>query len=267
PPPPIAAVATPGFAGGVLPNNPLAGYPSQPPDPPPVVPAQRGDPDDPFPLGAKKGEFIVISPKKDTGPTAVANPPIPNGTVSPMVDRVAAAPPPLPRPLVGPEPGSVMKVEADPDREFARLVRLGREAFAAEEYGRAVGLFDQAAKVKPADPLPQFLKAQSQVAAGHYAEAVAAVREGMKLAPDWPASGFRPRDLYGTTPDRFDVHITALRKALAENPGDPTLQFLLGYELWFGGNRAEATELFRAADRGAKGNPLIGRFLKEAGEK
>ena len=163
-----------------------------------------------------------------------------------------------------PEPGNVEKPEADPDREFARLVRLAREAFAAGEYGRAVGFLDRAAAIKPADPLPHFLKAQALVATGQYAEAVAAIRDGMRLAPDWPAGGFRPRELYGANPGRFDADVAALRQALADNPGEPSLQFLLGYQLWFGGNRAEAVELFRAADRGAKGNPLVGRFLKEA---
>jgi hypothetical protein len=242
-------------------------YPAGPPvvvrDPPPAPP--RGNPDG-GPPGARPGQFIVISPKKDV-PATAGNPMIPEGTITPAVEKVMT-PAPAARfdPSTAAQTGNVEKSEADPDREFARLMKLAREAFAGEEYGRAVGFLDRAAKAKPADALPHFLKAQALVATGQYAEAVDAIRDGMRLAPDWPGGGFRPRELYGANPGRFDAHLAALRAALAENPGAAGLQFLLGYELWFGGNRAEATELFAAAGRGAKNNPLVARFLKEAGK-
>lgn len=230
--------------------------------PPPVVVASNpsGGADPIGPPGAKPGQFLVINPKKDVQ-QASANPMIPEGTIVPAVDKVMV-PKPMPRfdPAAGPPMGNVEKPEANPEREFARLMKLARDAFAAEEYGRAVGNLDRAAKVKPTDAMPHFLKAQSHLAAGQYAEALDAIRIGMKLNPNWPTSGYRPRDFYGTNPDRFNVHLAALRTALAENVGDPSLQFLLGYELWFGGNRAEAVELFRAAKR----EPLAARFLKDA---
>src|SRR5438093_354088 len=62
------------------------------------------------------------------------------------------------------------KPEADPAAEAARLVRRAREAFAAEQYGRAVERLDAAIAARPDDPLPYFLKAQAQFAAGQYAD-------------------------------------------------------------------------------------------------
>ena len=261
--PPVVVIVNNGFSGGALPNNPFANAPN---DPPAVVPVANNVPNNAPPLGAQTGQFVMITPKpKATNPSAPA---IPNGTTLPMITQVVPPVPLVPLPIFDPfannNPGNIERPEADEDREFARLMKLAGETFEAGEYGRCVGFVERAIKVKPTDAMPLFVKAQCLFATGQYGDAVDAIRDGTKLAPDWPAGGFRPRDAYGTSPDKFDDHIAALRKALAENPGEPVLQFLLGYELWFSGKHDEATELFRAAARGAPGNVLIGRFLKEA---
>lgn len=253
-PPLIIVVANPNLNGGVVPIGP----PVVQHDPP------RGNPEG-GPPGAKPGQFIVITPKKDVQ-QAAANPMIPDGAIVPAAEKVMAPEPQrLPRfdPFAGPPMGNIEKREADPQREFARLLKLAQQAFAEEEYGRAIDFLDRAANARPADALPHFLKAQSYIAAGQYAEALDAIRSGMKLNPDWPTAGIRPRDLYAVHPERFDGHVAALRLALAENPGDSSLQFLLGYELWFSGKRDEAIELFRAAQR----EPLAAQFLKHAAKR
>jgi Flp pilus assembly protein TadD len=112
--------------------------------------------------------------------------------------------------------------------------------------------------------VPHFLKAQARFAAGQYADAVAGIREGVKLAPDWPAGEFKPRELYGASPERFDAHLAELRQAVRDNPADPALAFLLGYQLWFAGERAEAVKLFRDAAKRGRDGTVIERFLREA---
>ena len=44
----------------------------------------------------------------------------------------------------------------DPDAEYARLLGLGRDAFANLEYGRAADRFRQAAVLTPNQAMPQF---------------------------------------------------------------------------------------------------------------
>lgn len=235
--------------------------------PPPIPPAEpeAKNAGNPLPPNAKPGDYLVITPKGAAQfaggvPVPLKAPPPPAGAAVP--NRPAFDPFAAPA-----NPGNVEKVEADPTAECARLVRLARGAFAGEEYGRAVDQLNRAIKAKPAEPLPYFLKAQVRFAAGEYADAVAAIRDGMKIAPDWPASGFRPRELYGDQPEKFDLHLAELRKAVAANPDEPTLEFLLGYELWFTGDRPAAVKLFRTATKRLKDNGIVERFLLEADGK
>lgn len=250
--PPVIVVPPPIILAGGLPNNPLAGNPF-PIDPAPAPAVQAN----PVPPGARPGEFLVISPRRN-----VAQP----GEVQPKLERVVPPAPPPPRvdPFAPPRDGNVERVEADPTKESARLVQLARKAFADGEYGRAAVQFDRAIRANKEESLPHFLKAQARFATGQYSDAVAAIRLGMRLAPDWPTSGFRPKDLYGVNAERFDAHLAALRRALADHPNQAALEFLLGYELWFTGDRPAATVLFRAAAKHSPGNPMIERFLREA---
>jgi Flp pilus assembly protein TadD len=137
--------------------------------------------------------------------------------------------------------------EADPKKEAARLAKLGRDSFAAGDYGRAAEHFDRAATADPGDATLSFLRAQAKFAAGQFAEAVASIRRGLALDPKWPGRAFDPKELYGDKPEKFALHLLALKKALAENPNQATLEFLLGYELWFAGDKPGAEKLFRAA--------------------
>ena len=113
----------------------------------------------------------------------------------------------------------------------------------------------------PASPRLHFLLAQARTARGDYAGAVAAIRDGMRRAPDWPAQKFDPRALYGPDAARFDAHLAELQRACALDPADPTVGFLLGYHLWFLGEKAEAVKLFRRAAKQVKDGVVIERFL------
>jgi hypothetical protein len=187
-----------------------------------------------------KGNFLVIAPGK----------PIPDAAKVAKVERPR---PPGPMVVFDPfrPPAKVPAEvrEADPRKEAARLAKLGRDSFAAGDYGRAAEHFDRASTADPGDAALAFFHAQAKFAAGQFAEAVASIRRGLALDPKWPGTAFDPKELYGGKPEKFVLHLLALKKALAENPNEATLEFLLGYELWFGGDKPEAEKLFRAAEK------------------
>lgn len=244
-------------------------------------PAPAGNPGN-RPTGASPDDYIIISPKGQYPPppakSATSPKPAPaKGTITPKIDRVAPRPqrPDRPQvPRIGFDPfakrraqeGKTDTPEAVPAAEAARQLKQAGKAFAAEEYGAAVEHLDRAIRAKPDSPLPHFVKGQAEFATGQYDEAVASIRDGLKLDPNWPASGFKPKGMYGDQPTRFDTQLAELRKARAENPTEPALQFLLAYELWFGGDRVEAAKLFRDLAGRVKDTAPIDSFLK-AGEK
>lgn len=195
-----------------------------------------------LPAGARPADWVVIAPKKEE--------------TIPPVNRVAAVPRPGVAAAVIPfDPFravaavKVEPVEADPKKEAVRLLALGRAAFESGEFGRAAEHFARAISADDKNAGAQFLRAQALFAAGKYADAVSALRAGLALDPKWPESKFDPIALYGTHRDRFDAQLAALKKAVADNPGVPELEFLLGYELWFTGAKADANVLFRAAEK------------------
>jgi len=197
----------------------------------------------PAPVG---GNFVVIEPKRDFPPP---------GAIFPDVARVAAPPPPLLKPEFKfdpfAEPLVVMaeKADADPAKEVARLLKLGREAFAVGEYGKASDRFEQAIAADAKVAEPHFLKAQAAFASGAYGDAVASIRAGLALDPALPGGAFDPKEPYGANAAAFAGHLAQLRKVIAVNPGEATLEFLLGYELWFIGEKVEAKKWFAVAEK------------------
>jgi hypothetical protein len=199
----------------------------------------------PLPLPGNRGDFLVIAPKKDFPPP---------GKILPEVDRVAPGRPPLlppPKfdPFAVPPVAKIDPPDPDPVKEALRLLKLGRESFAAGEYGKAGDLFDRAAGANPKAAGPRFLRAQAAFAAGSYADAVTAIRAGLLIDPAWPAGTFDPKEPYGVNPGAFAAHLAELRKVAAANPGEAALEFLLGYQLWFVGEKVEARKWFGAAEK------------------
>jgi tetratricopeptide (TPR) repeat protein len=220
-------------------------------------------PDPPLPGGAPAGGFRPVRPEdraraaKPVPPEPPPEQPKPPDKPKPPEDvkppRKPDQAPELPRP---PRP------EAEPRAENARLVALGRAAFASLEYGRAAQRFRQATQEAPREPLAHFLLAQALVALGKYREAVDAIHAGMELRPDWPAAHFPPLELYGANVADWPAHLRRLEDTLKRHPDDPVLLFLYGYELWFDGRREEAEGLFRRARPGAADPSVIDRFLR-----
>jgi len=215
-----------------------------PPPPPPIIfylpPLEAPPPHVEDPIAAaridgavKRGDLLVVKPRKNE------------------VRPVEFIPPPA--------------LEPPPNEPVARsryLVDRARESFAEGEYGRAAERLQAAIALAPEVPLPYFLLAQVRMARGEYPEAVAAIRDGMRRAPDWPAAKFDPAGLY-PRPELFDPDLERLKAALAAKPDDPALLFLSGYQLWFLGDRKEAVKLFQRASARTKENAIIERFLLE----
>ena len=170
------------------------------------------------------------------------------------------------RPVV-PAPAADPPIPKDPKLAAVAHVAAAKAAFLVGQYGRAAERLNDATAAAPGDPLAYFLLAQVRTARGEYGEAVAAIRDGMTRAPDWPASGFRPREWYGPAAEAFDAHLGELRRASADRPADPALLFLLGYHLWFLGDKDDAAKLFREAAGRVRDGGVVERFLIEADGK
>lgn len=141
-------------------------------------------------------------------------------------------------------------------------LQQGQAAFDAGELGRATERFAAAAAADPKLGDAHFQQAQVRMARGQYAEAVDAIRAGMKAVPDWANKPFRTSDLYLAHPKRFAADVADLKAAAEANPGDSTLAFLYAHHLWFSGEKPAAVDLFRKLDGKVKDKELIAPFLK-----
>ena len=206
---------------------------------------------------ASRPERVPVGPEAPLPGVDVSVPrrPVRPGDAGP--ERKAEPPAKRPAPKA-PEPP-----REEPRDESGRLLQLGRAAFGGGEYGLAAQHFQQAAAADALAPTPQFMLAQALFALGKYRQAVAAIHTGMALMPGWPEAPFRPRrDLYLGKEDELDAHLQRLEKVVTEQPNNATFLFLLGYELWFDGRRAEALPWFQRARANAADPIYLDPFLK-----
>ena len=73
---------------------------------------------------------------------------------------------------------------------------------------------------------------------------------------------FRSKALYGK-PEQFEAQLAELRKATVANPTQASLQFLLAHQLWFSGERPEATKLFQDLAGRLKDPSAVEPFLRK----
>lgn len=175
----------------------------------------------------KNGEFVVFEPGKPLAKRA---------EVPPVV--VAAKP---------------------PDRN---PMQRGQAAFDAGELGRATEQFAAAVAADPKSGEAHFNLAQVRFARGQYAEAVDAIRTGMKNVPNWPEQRFRATDLYLTQPKRLAADVADLKAAVQAAPTDSTLSFLYAHHLWFSGEKAAAGEWFAKLKDRVKEKELVEAFTR-----
>jgi len=245
-------------AGGIVVganNNPNAWNPpaiaARQPDPAPVAVAKAPAKVD---AAVLRGDLLVVRPNGEGVRPGVAPEPKPEPAPMKPLAGFAREVPPAPE---APPP-------ADPKARAAFEVTKAKDAFAASEYGRAAERLADAIKAAPNESLPYFLLAQACTARGEYAAAVAAIKDGFRRDPDWPAATFKLKAIYGANAAALEEHLADLTKAAAAEPDNPTLGFLAGYHQWFLGQTADAVRLFKKASKQVKDNGVIERFLLEA---
>ena len=187
----------------------------------------------------KNGDLVVFEPGKPL-PKRAEVPPVKIPDAPKVADKLPV------------EPAALAKFH----------LRRGQEAFDAGEFGRATERFAAAVAANPKLSEAAFKLAQVRAARGQYAEAVDAIRDGMKANPDWASANFRPADLYALNPKRQATDVAELKAAWEAAPADTTLSFLLAHQTWFAGDHAGATELFRKLDGKVKERELVEPFLK-----
>jgi tetratricopeptide (TPR) repeat protein len=135
----------------------------------------------------------------------------------------------------------------DPDAEYARLMILGKEAFAQQQYGRAAQRFRQGIALRGRKSEGYILLTQALLAQGKYHEANDAIRAGLIRDPRHPLADFRPIELYRDSPAAYAEHLEVLEEAVERHPMDAELSFVYAYVLWFDGRREQAGRWFARA--------------------
>jgi hypothetical protein len=166
-------------------------------------------------------------------------------------------PPPKPGELPPPP-----QADPNPKVEQPNQLKLGQEAFAQGQYGRAAHHFRVAVKLLPDEAIAHFLLAQSLFATLKYDEAFEAIKQGLRRQPDWPMQPFRPLALYGANVADYPEQLRSLEDVLSRNPNSAVLLFLMGYQLWFDGRQEEAMDLFQRSAAGLPDPALAEVFLK-----
>jgi tetratricopeptide (TPR) repeat protein len=128
-----------------------------------------------------------------------------------------------------------------------RLIQEGDRRFRDKQYARAYDVYRSARRAAPDLAEVHFRIAQTLTALGRYTSAVTAIERGLRVDPTWPDSDFDLSDLYGDDPLPLLSHKERLAMALRDDMDNPDLLFLLGYQLFFTGDRARARPFFERA--------------------
>ncbi len=207
----------------------------------------------PFLLGSGYGGGFGLGPFGFEDAVVFGNPPdVPvYGAQAPMPPSVVA--PAASNPVVGGAPAG------DTARAVRRLVEAGDTYFGRGEFARAVEAYRAAARNAPDDPMAAFALGHGLFAMGVYTQAAAQLRLGLTLYPAMVQVAMNRRAFYGD-PVRFDEQVGRLAQYVDANPGDADARFLLGYNYFFSGRRAEAKAQFDAL---GPQDPIARLFLQE----
>jgi hypothetical protein len=119
----------------------------------------------------------------------------------------------------------------------------GLAAFRVGQYREAVDAFRLACDANQADPAARLYAGHALFAVGRYHDAVRYLRKAFELQPRIVFVTFDMRDDYRDRAD-FDRQFAALEDALRQLPRDPDRLFMIGYVLYYGGQRDRAYGAF-----------------------
>jgi tetratricopeptide (TPR) repeat protein len=139
-----------------------------------------------------------------------------------------------------------------------QLLALGQECAARSQFADAGNAFATATASlreldgQPVDHIPVACRfaplAWSDALFGQkqYGSAAAAVEQGLHFIPEWPSTKGDLRKHFADSAI-YQLLFEDLRAAAARQPGDAPMQFLLGYHLYFTGQRDAARPYFERA--------------------
>lgn len=120
----------------------------------------------------------------------------------------------------------------------------GLISFREGRYREAADAFRLACDTNQGDPSARIYAAHALFATGRYRDAVKYLREAFRLQPRIAYLTFDMRSDY-RQPEEFEKQVAALDSALDTAPRDEDRLFMLGYVLYFGGQREMAYYTFQ----------------------
>jgi hypothetical protein len=166
----------------------------------------------------------------------------------------------------GDDAGAEAEGEAAPAEESVatpaeKHVKLGDFYFRQGRYEEAAESYVRALAYVPDDGALHFVLADALFAQGDYHYAAYMIGKGLGLDPGLAQAEADKREFYDD-PKAFDAQLATLRTYLADKPYDAAAHLVLGYNLRFSGQDAEAMASFRRVTEIDPGNAAAKAFLE-----
>ena len=138
----------------------------------------------------------------------------------------------------------------------AQFLSFGDEHFHKQKYNDAYQRYKDAVGSAPDIADGYFREGIALAAMGQYELAAKAIKRGLQLNPDWPASDFHLDALYAGNLLAKTTHRENLAKAALERPKEADLLFLLAVQLFFDAQPERSRPFFQQAKALDQGEAL-----------
>lgn len=182
-------------------------------------------------------------PPSPAVPVQPAGPPAGQG---PQAEGTAGAKKPE-VPAASPKPAPIQATREALDREAA-AIRRGDASMRAGQFRQAREAYEEALEANPRSPVARFALAHAETALGHFTAAGAELLAALRDNPGWTGSGLDLKDVFPPGKELSEVIDRVRQSADLELPPNDKgeLELLLGYLLWFTGEREKARTAFAA---------------------